>query len=220
MLSLLLRYDRFLYLLLLVGLLLFVRRAWLAWNDLRSATFRLEEEHARQRLQQSVIGMLLSASLMLFVFMASALSLAPEPAAEALPPDAAAASTAGTGTPEPAGTPTPALPAVEEMESQCDPQRVYIAYPEDGGQVTGEIDIRGTAAIENFGFYKVEFAPADQPLFLTIEVGRTPKTDDVLVAGWDTGLLPPGEYLLQLVVVDNAGNPLPPCRVRFRVGGG
>ncbi len=219
MLSLLVRYDRFLYLLLLVGLLLFMRRAWLAWNDLRSATFRLEEEHARQRLQQSVMGMLLSASLMLFVFMVSALSLSPPTAPTSLASDLTPLPL-GTGTPAaPEATPTPALPALEEMESQCDPQHVFIAYPQDGAQVRGEIDIRGTAAIENFGFYKVEFAPADQPLFLTIEVGRTPKTDAVLVAGWDTDLLPPGEYVLQLVVIDNAGNPWPPCRVRFQVGG-
>ncbi|NPA31142.1 MAG: hypothetical protein GXO37_03995 [Chloroflexi bacterium] len=217
MLSLLLRYERFLYLLLLVGLLLFIRRAWLAWNDLRSATFRLEEEHARQRLQQSVIGTLLSATLMLFLFMASALGGASPAPAEPVPQSAA---TPGTGTPPAAlDTPTPALPAVEEMESRCDPQRVFIAYPEDGAEIQGEIDIRGTASIENFGFYKVEFAPADQPLFLTIEVGRVPKVDDVLVQAWDTTMLPAGEYLLQLVVVDNTGQPLPPCRVRVRVKG-
>jgi len=219
MLALLVRYERILYLLLLIGMLLFLRRAWLAWQDLQSATFRLEEEHARQRLQQSVIGMLLSASLMLFIFMASTLGFAAPTVSEPDSSQGAASPAAETGTPVRLLTPTPALPAAEELESHCDPQQVFIAYPEDGELVQGEIEIRGTASIENFGFYKVEFAPADQPLFLTIEVGRTPKVNDTLVAQWDTTLLPPGEYLLQLVVVDNTGNPLPPCRVRFRVGG-
>ncbi len=209
------RYDRFIYLILLISLLLFIRRGWRAWQDLQSATFRLEEEHARQRLQQSVWGAFISAGLMMAVFALSALGLAMTAPAAAPQATAPANATPAEGTPQ--ATPTVAL-NLTQVPSQCDPQHNAITFPEDGTQVEGEIDIRGTARIENFGFYKVEFAPVEQPLFLTIDVGRTPKVDDVLVQGWNTDLLPTGEYWLQLVVVDNAGNPQPPCRVRFRVG--
>ncbi len=208
----LLRYERFIELVLLIGLLLFARRAWLAWQDLQRATFRLEEEHARQRLQQSVIGMLLSAALMLALFTAAALGWSTPAAATP-----AAATPAATTPGGPTATPTPLTEALEAAESRCDPQQVNITAPADGATVQGEVDIRGTATAPNFGFYKVEFAPVDQPLFLTIEVGRTPKQDDVLVQQWDTTLLPPGAYWLQLVVVDNAGNALPPCRVQVDV---
>ncbi len=219
MLALLLRYQHVIQLLLLIGLLLFARRAWLAWQGLQSATFRLEEEHARQRLQQSVIGLLVQAGLMLFFFFLTTLPV--EPASRmATAEDAGAVVAAET----PALTPTPSPSPLEEglalPESRCDPQSVAIVQPAEGDTVQGEIDIRGTATAPNFGFYKVEFAPAERPLFLTIDVGRQPKVDDVLVQDWDTSLLPPGDYWLQLVVVDNAGNALPPCRIRFTVRAG
>ena len=113
-------------------------------------------------------------------------------------------------------TPTP-LPTAEPNPEACVPGEVDITEPRDGDTVQGEIQIRGSASIPNFAFYKVEFAPKGTALFLTIKAGREPKVDDVLVETWDTALLDPGEYLLQLVVVDTAGQAKPPCRILIHV---
>ncbi|NPA06275.1 MAG: hypothetical protein GXO54_02605 [Chloroflexi bacterium] len=220
MLAWLARYERVLILFLLIGLLLFVRRALAAWQDLQEAVFQLEQDYARERLRQSLLAALLSllalAALVLTVhgWGGATLSLAGQAAGEA------------TGTPAASGTPVNAvqtptptpLPTVAVKDREgCVPDRVMITDPAPGSTVSGEIQIKGTAWLENFGFYKVEFAPVGQSLFLTIEADRVPRVNDVLVQSWDTTDLPPGDYVLQLVVVDNTGQALPPCRVRFTI---
>jgi hypothetical protein len=51
---------------------------------------------------------------------------------------------------------------------------------------------------------------------LTIQAGDTIVENDVL-GPWDTTRLSPGDYLLRLVITDNAGQSLPPCTIQVRV---
>ncbi len=220
MLAWLARYERVLILFLLIGLLLFARRAWIAWQDLQEAVFQLERDYARERLRQSLLAMLLSLGTLV------ALALVVHGWNRAAPSPTGPVALASTGTPAAEGTPASQAPtptptplptvAVDGREG-CVPDRVMITDPAPGSTVAGEIQIKGTAWLENFGFYKVEFAPVGQSLFLTIEADRIPRVNDVLVQAWDTTDLPPGDYVLQLVVVDNTGQALPPCRVRFTI---
>ncbi len=96
------------------------------------------------------------------------------------------------------------------------PIRSISASPESGSTIRDVINIIGTANTQNFGFYKYETAPVNDPTWLTIQAGNTIVTNDVL-GPWDTTRLSPGEYYLRLVVVDNAGESLPPCTVQVRV---
>ena len=89
-------------------------------------------------------------------------------------------------------------------------------------KVSGVVEIRGSANIEGFQFYKVEFRAISLKLSgytdmfsggSVDEMHRTPVVDGVLEA-WDTDALPEGSYLLILTVVDNTGNYPPPCAVR------
>ena len=83
----------------------------------------------------------------------------------------------------------------------------------------GVVQIRGTANIGNFQFYKLEFGVGDNPQawsFIGDDVGREPVVDDVLLT-WDTSKIPPGVYTLQLTVVDITGNYPPPCQVKVSV---
>lgn len=109
-------------------------------------------------------------------------------------------------------TPTPAPPA------NCPTPGVRITQPGAGQRVSGRIDIRGTANIPNFAFYKVEIGLGESPSRWTSisELHRTPVNDgflDVL----DTSGLPAGTYSLRLVVVDITGNFPPPCEVQIVV---
>lgn len=110
-------------------------------------------------------------------------------------------------------TPPPLQPAV------CDPQ-VSITFPREGEVLNGlgTHFITGTANIENFQFYKLEFGFGPAPIkFHSIdEVQRTPVVKGIL-GSWNTGALPNGTYTLRLTVVDNRGQFPPPCDVRVIV---
>ncbi len=211
------RYETGLYLLLSFPLMVFLLRAWQFWQQAQAALFGLEWEQARQRFMQNVLGAFLTLGLMLFVFVTASLTR-PEYSRMVIPTVTAtlAVPVVATGTPEATPTPTP-LPAAEPNPEACIPGQVNILEPQDGQTVSGEVTIRGSASIPDFAFYKVEFAPKGTALFLTIKAGRDPKVEDVLVEAWDTSVLEPGEYLLQLVVVDTAGESRPPCRILIRV---
>ncbi len=213
-------YQTLIYLFLGAAFLLYALRGWRAWRRLQNAIFGLEREHAEERLRQSVWGMGLTFFLVLTVF-AAATYVAPYRAAVILPtPTVSLSGTPGTGTPATAGvpleTPTPIPPPRVNTEG-CVPGKVEITQPPSGHTISGEVNIEGSAILPNFGFYKVDIAPEDQALFLTIFASHTPVKNGALVEKWDTTTIPPGDYVLQLVVVDNQGKSLPPCRIRIHI---
>ncbi|MHB1133549.1 MAG: hypothetical protein ACYC4L_14350 [Chloroflexota bacterium] len=80
-----------------------------------------------------------------------------------------------------------------------------IASPGQGERLTGNVTISGTAVVNNFQFYKLEFALANAGFALIGDLMRTPVTDGTL-GTWDSTRVPDGAYTLRLTVVDNAGN--------------
>jgi hypothetical protein len=92
-----------------------------------------------------------------------------------------------------------------------------IIFPESGSEVSGVIEVVGTADIPNFGFYKFEIKRPDETVWLTIQAGNTNVRSGKL-GDWDTTRLTPGEYQLALVVVDNQAKASEPCVVQLRVG--
>ncbi len=213
-------YQTLLYLFLGVAFLLYFFRAALAWRRLQDAVFGLEREQYEERLRRNGWGMGLTFLALLVVF-SVATYIAPYQSAVILPTPTvdllATPGTPGTGTPAVVlETPTP-VPPPDVDTGGCVPGKVEISDPRAGETLQGEVDIRGTALIPDFGFYKVDIAPVEQALFLTIFASHTPVKDAPLVEKWDTTTIPPGEYVLQLVVVDNKGNALPPCRMRIHI---
>lgn len=216
LLNVLRQYETLLYLLLAFALLVFLQRAWRAWNAVQEARFQLELEEARHRFVQNTVAVFLCLALMLGVFLGAALAdpeysqllfATPIPT---LPVDGA------TPTPEATPTPTP-LPEVVIEPEACVPGQVEITEPQNDATLQGKVTVRGSAAIPNFAFYKLDVAPRSTPLFLTIAVGREPVVKGVLMEEWDTTLLTPGDYLLQLVVVDTFGETQPPCRILVHI---
>jgi hypothetical protein len=78
--------------------------------------------------------------------------------------------------------------------------------------------IRGTAAIDNFWFYKLEFGFGEWPAewFVIEDLHFAPVVSGYL-GDWKTGALPEGVYQLRLTVVDGTGNYPDPCQVRVIV---
>ncbi len=106
--------------------------------------------------------------------------------------------------------PKPLRPAV------CN-DRTKITFPREGEVLDGigTFSITGTAAIDDFQFYKLELGLEDAPIeFHSIdEVQTEPVVNGILLRDWNTGALPAGTYTLRLTVVDNSGQFPPPCDV-------
>ena len=213
--------EIFIYLILGILAVWQIRNFTVAWDELRSAAFGLEQESARARLNWAttmlVLVFLLGVAefgLVSFVFpnipgtdplLTPTIDLLATPTTTLV----AADENSGTDNSAPAAT----LPA--EVIG-CIPGQIEITFPPNGETIRDVVEIYGTADIPNFGFYKFEMSPVNNINWLTVQAGDVPTKDDRL-GYWDTTRLQVGDYALRLVVTDNQGNALEPCTVQVRV---
>lgn len=206
----------------MVGLF-FIRKFVLAWQELRGASFSLERDHAQSRLNQSafVLVFLIVIAVTEFIlvsFVGPSLpgaNLLPTPTLSLL---ATTTPTIGPGiTESPGGIPTAILEQANATQpSGCAPGQIEIAAPQNGQEVSGVVEVLGSASIQNFGFYKLEMKLPDDLNWLTLQAGNITIQNGKL-GDWDTRRLSPGEYQLGLVVVDNQARLSQPCVVQVRV---
>ncbi len=119
-----------------------------------------------------------------------------------------------TPSPSPTPTSTPSLPP-----PTCPNPRVQITTPRPGAHLEGMVEIWGTANIENFQYYKIEFAAGTNPSdsdWHWIGEGRNRVGGGVLLI-WNTAGLSSGVYSLRLMVVDISGNYPSPCQVQLYI---
>jgi hypothetical protein len=109
---------------------------------------------------------------------------------------------------QPPPTPTPS----PTNEPGCE----HLTAPVQGTTLSGSVQVTGTADIEEFWYYKLEFRYEGLDHWHYITGQHTPVENDVLGA-WDTTILPDGDYYLRLVVVDLTGNYPPPCEILVHV---
>lgn len=217
-------YEAVLYFLLGLGGILYFYRFWLAWQEVREATYGLERQASRERLNQAALMLfgLLVIGVGVFVMVTFVATSLPAQDLLATPTlSLSMDSQTGETTVTPAGdevlaSATP-LPTVVVDAEACIPEQIIITEPEAESSISGSVQVSGTVDIANFGFYKFEVARAEEELWLTIQAGRSIIRDGVLVENWDTSRLPTGNYVLQLVVTDNNGTELPPCRIPVRI---
>jgi LysM repeat protein len=145
-----------------------------------------------------------------------------------VPPTAARPATA-TRTSAPTSMPAtlgnPALPTPKPgptgtqstTDGSCTNPDSFISSPAVGQTLSGTIQLRGTANIPNFAFYKIEIrregASTSQD-YLTLFTGTEPVINGVL-ASLNTAAYPNAEYWLRLVVVDSTGNYPERCAILF-----
>jgi len=216
-------FELWIYLVLGLGGLFYLRKFIVAWQELREATFGLERESAQARLNQaaSILVLLLTMVVSVFIlvsFIAPAVpgaNLFPTPTLDLL---ATPTTTLPATTPPAGGSETVIVPAQSEFttEDGCIPGQIEITSPINGTQVSGVVPIIGSANIPNFGFYKFEIKRPDETLWLTIQAGNNVVKNNLL-GDWDTSRLVPGEYQLGLVVVDSQAQAAPACVTLLRV---
>lgn len=218
-------YEGWIYVFLALGALVYFRRLFTNWREMRSTIFGLEKETAQTRFNQAitVLVLLILIGIGEFVIVSYVVPLRPEAnplltptidllatATATLAPDAATEAMSET-------TEVGPTPTVDARIGTCQANVLEITSPEPGDQLLGEVEITGSATVTNFGFYKLEVTPQNQATWRTIQAGREPVEDGVLVSSWDTSTLAPGDYLLRLVVTTASGDSLPDCQVPITI---
>ncbi len=218
-------FETWIYLLLGLGGLIYIRKFIVAWQDLRGATFGLERESAQARLNQSASVLVLVLTMTLTEFILVSFIAPAMPGTSALPTPTLNLLATPTiplppGTQQASPVETAVSPSLAEtlptVSSGCIPGEIEIVIPQNGEEIRGVVPVVGSANIPNFGFYKFEIKGLGEPAWLTIQAGNVPIANGKL-GDWDTSRLSPGEYQLALVVVDNEAKPSEPCIVQVRI---
>jgi hypothetical protein len=172
---------------------------------LNRTPFGLEREVA-QRRQNSALAMLtLLVLLVLAIFLAGQLNLQHLLAPIVTP--------LATLQPTPTASPVAASANLVVDSSGCDNAQATLSAPKSGERIAGAYEVRGSADIENFAFYKFEISGAGTGgEWLSLGVGTERRVNGVL-GRFDSSSREPGEYAFRLVVLDNAGNFPVPCVV-------
>ncbi len=207
------------YLMLAISALWLIGRLIQHGRQTSRATFGLEREIALYGFHRTIILLILVLLLALGEFILTIFLVPALPAVAFLP----------TATLNPlaqaAATPASAMLTNLDMNppagalasgSGCIPDRIAWLYPTPGEVIRGTVTLRGTIQVENFGFYKYEYALNGSDAWSTVQAGRT-SGRDIEIGDWNTSLLVPGEYLLRLVVTDHDGQEYPPCVIPVRV---
>ena len=219
------QYEGWIYAILALSALIYFRRLFVNWREMRGTIFGLERESAQSRFNQAITVLLLLILIGIgeFVIVAYIAPLRPAsnplltPTLDLLATPTATIPAALTPLPGPEGEETGPTPTVDARIGQCVARVLEISSPEPGDQLLGEVEITGSANVQNFGFYKLEVTPQSQATWRTIQAARVPVEDGVLVSSWDTSTLAPGDYLLRLVVTYTSGETLPDCQVPITI---
>lgn len=218
-------YEVWIYAILAFSALINLRRFMVAWQELRSTIYGLEREQSQAQLNQAagILVLLIIIAVAEFVTVSFVIPMRPQvdplltptinvlaTATVTLPPSD------NTGAMLDDATPTP-VPTPDLRQGTCALREVEITSPAPGDRVSGEIQILGSANVENFGFYKLEIAPIQSVNWRTIQAGRGQVIDGALVGRWDTSTLQAGDYMLRLVVTLSDETILPDCRVPFTI---
>ena len=231
-------YQWWIYGVLGLVLIFFLRRAMMARRESARSTFKLEREQAQSRYNRSVV---ISAVILLVVIAAFVLSNPLQPAPQVTPGPTPTVTTGPlvkatltstpppptiTPTPKPSPTPltrpTSLSPTPEVVATNtpvvrppsCPNPNARITSPGINQIVKGNVAVHGTANGDGFQYYKIEVGLGREPNTWAV-VGELHYTsiDRGQLETFHSGAYSPGTYTLRLVVVDKTGNYPEPCRV-------
>jgi hypothetical protein len=203
-------YEIFLYILIGLISVIYIRRFLSAWHEARLAIFGLEKEMAGQRMRSNASILVAFAILIIFVFISTTFvrPMLPQVTAMATP-------TLELSTAQPIvlnlGNEADVTPTIEVTGNQnCVAGQIELLDPQNGMEVTGVITLKGVIKVQDFGFYKYEYSQPGSSTWMIIAANGTLDPEGTLGL-WDTSLLTPGDYLLRLVVTDNRSNTIGVC---------
>ncbi|HWQ47247.1 MAG TPA: hypothetical protein VN376_10285 [Longilinea sp.] len=213
--------EPFIYIVLGIMGVVYLRRLFYAINDWRLAIFGLEKEMAQRSMASAFTGLgLIAVFLIAEVTVVSILSVRYPLLTSLATPTANLLSTdqplLSGGTPGPDNVvgvnPTQAI-----TSEGCTEGQIEWTSPIDGDTISGSVEMTGTVNVTNLGFYKYEYREQSSEIWVTIAGGSSPVVDDALGGTWDTSERTPGDYQLRLVVYDNQNNAFPACTIDVQV---
>ena len=224
-LNFLIEFEIWFYIILGLISLIFFSRLFKAIENWREAAFGLERDIAQRQFRSSLSILVLLLILFMgeFFFVTYSSSILPDqrilptPTIDVLASPSITSVVAVAETQEIDFSPT----AMPEQDG-CIPGEIEWIFPEPGDEVEDVVQLLGTVDVDNFGFYKYEYTEPGNPIWKTIAGGNTivnhlPDHDENKIGLWNTSQLVPGDYLLRLVVLDNANNEYPPCVIPVRI---
>ena len=121
-----------------------------------------------------------------------------------------------TATPAQSETPVATRTPVPAGGASCANPNATITSPIPGAILAGEVEVSGTANVDNFAFYVVEISTLGDNWLAVITsqpdaIGQILPVVNGVLGKWDTGLQQAGDYALRLVVFDSAGQHPDPC---------
>jgi hypothetical protein len=93
-----------------------------------------------------------------------------------------------------------------------------ITSPRPNSEVSGIVTLVGTVNLPNFGFYKYEVSLRGSEAWTTISASSETHNNEDL-GDLNTSILTPGDYLLRVVVLDNATQVIGTCVISIRIKG-
>ena len=225
------QYANYIYAACALAALWLLRSAILARRERRQAVFNLEREVALNRTHSTlrlavlllvIIGLVYAISHYLVVAVEPIIAqadptptpvfLIDTPTPTALPEPTSTITPTITPTPRPRATPrptptsTPAATRVVIVSPNCPDSRARIFEPGVGQRISGPVQVVGTAQVDSFQYYKIEFKPSGAPGDFNFYLRREAAVANGPLGVWDPSGLSPGPYLLRLVTVDLTGN--------------
>jgi hypothetical protein len=211
-------YEIFLYILIGLISVIYIRRFLSAWHEARLAIFGLEKEMAGQRMRANASILIALVVLLIFVFISTTFvrPMLPQVVAMATP-------TLELSTAQPIalnlGQEADVTPTAEVTGNlNCIAGQFELSDPQTGMEISGVVTLKGIINVQDFGFYKYEYSQLGSSSWLIIAGSSTIDPEGTLGL-WDTSLLTPGDYLLRLVVTDNRSNTIGICVVGVKVIG-
>lgn len=199
------KYQLWLYAVLGLLALGYVRAFWQAWYALNHTLFGLEKENALQKQNTALAMLIILGALGVFLYMNERI-LVPNMVIQKATP--APTPLPATSTPIPTG----GGPVVVDS-SGCNNPNVTLTEPKSGERLSGAFEVQGSAALSSLAFYTLEINGVQTAgAWLPVAVGNEPVHNGTL-GRFDTSAYPPGDYVLRLVVKDTAGNFPRPCEV-------
>jgi hypothetical protein len=217
----LITYRTGIYVLLGLGIFLYLRKFFIGLREWQGSAFGLERKIAQRKLISASTGLILLLLLVLGEFLLVTII---EPQMPLQPTEISSminplATQTATIPPDEAQVAVPTVENIIEQSDlvfECIEDVVEITNPADGDTISGTVEIIGSVNVDNFGSYKYEYSPTGNINWVTIAAGNQLKLDES-IGFWYTSALTPGTYLLQLVPLDNVGEALTPCIVTVEV---
>jgi hypothetical protein len=224
LLRFLLKYEVFIYFLLGLVVVVFLRRIFIAWRQWRAAIFGIEKEHSQFQFNQGLTIVIFSAFVALTLFVVTTFVAPAVPNLQQVTTptvDLTAQATQAEGiAAQVTQTTTGLIPTLNSLfDKGCIAGQIEWTNPTDGETISGTIDLQGTVNVTDLGSYKYEYRAVGSQDWTTIAAGSTKVVNGSLGGNWDTSVdnIVPGDYELHLIVYDHQNKAFPECMIQVTV---